>query len=105
VGLWSKKEPSTSEDTLASHLRHPRRTQQVRNTDTLVAWALAPCRDNESVRWECLDGRWVAISLGYGATAGQMLVSDSSGRCESLDSYEDALALAKRWRTAALIRF
>lgn len=101
MGLWSKKEPSTSEDTPAAH---PRRTQRVRNADTLVAWGPAPCRDNESVRWECLDGRWIAIGLGYGATAGQVLVTDSAGRCESVDSYEDALALAKRWRTVALIR-
>jgi hypothetical protein len=102
VGLWSKKAPSTSEDSLASH--RPHRTQQIRNADTLTAWRLVACRDNESVRWECLDGRWVAVGLGYGATAGQVLVTDSSGRCESVDSYEDALALAKRWRTATLVR-
>jgi hypothetical protein len=101
VGLWNKN-PDSAEDSPPE--ASPVRTQQVRNADTLTAWRLAPCRDDESVRWECLDGRWVAVGLGYGATAGQMLVTDSTGRCESLDSYEDALTLAKRWRTAALVR-
>lgn len=103
MGLWSKKAPSTGEDAQAAHRQ--RRPQSVRNAETLVAWGLAPCRENESVRWECVDGRWVAVGLGYGATAGQVLVTDSAGRCESVDSYEDGLALAKRWRTVTLVRF
>ena len=101
MGVWGKK-PEVGSG--LSYGLAPR-FQQIRNSDTLVAWRLAPCHPDESVRWECVDGRWVAIALGFGATAGIVLVMDSAGRCESVDSYEDALTLAKRWRTATLVRF
>jgi hypothetical protein len=34
-----------------------------------------------------------------------VLVTDSAGRCESVESYEDALSLAKRWRTVVIVHF
>jgi hypothetical protein len=67
-------------------------------TSEFVPWRTTRPHEGEAVRWECIDGRWVALSLGHGASLGTVLVTDSSGRCESLDSYEKALTLAKRWR-------
>ncbi len=58
-----------------------------------------PPHDGEAVRWEHFDGRWVALTLGFAATAGKVLVTDSSGRCEAVIRYDDALALARSWRT------
>jgi hypothetical protein len=65
-------------------------------TSEFVPWRTTRPHEGEAVR---VDGRWVALSLGHGASLGTILVTDSSGRCEALDSYESALALAKRWRT------
>ena len=62
-------------------------------------WRLVQTRPDESLRWESTDGRWVSIAVGYGASKGMMLVMDSLGRCEAEARYEDALALAKSWRT------
>lgn len=67
-------------------------------TAELIPWRTTRPHRGEAVRWECVDGRWVALSVGHGASLGTVVVTDSSGRCESLDSYEDALALAKTWR-------
>jgi hypothetical protein len=63
-----------------------------------LPWHVAEPRDDETMRWECADGGWVSIAPGFGATAGMMLVADSAGRCESVASYDDAVALAKSWR-------
>jgi hypothetical protein len=60
---------------------------------------MAPPLVGELARWEALDGRWVSIAEGYGASSGRSIVADSRGQCEAVDSYEDALALAKTWRT------
>jgi hypothetical protein len=68
--------------------------------DLSVPWRLVEARPNESLRWESADGRWVAIAVGYGASAGMMLVMDSLGRCEAVDRYEEALVLAKGWRSS-----
>jgi hypothetical protein len=67
-------------------------------TSEFVPWRTTRPHEGEAVRWECIDGRWVALSLGHGASLGTVVVTDSSGRCESLDGYEAALELAKRWR-------
>ena len=65
----------------------------------LGRWHAGSCRHGERARWETLDGRWVAIAIGCGASAGTIIVADSRGRYEAVDSYEDALALAASWRT------
>lgn len=67
-------------------------------TAEFIPWRTVRPHEGEAVRWECVDGRWIALALGHGESLGAVVVTDSSGRCESLDSYEDALALAKRWR-------
>jgi hypothetical protein len=66
---------------------------------TMLPWRPATPRDGESVRWECVDGRWVAIGLGSGQRAGLAFVHHSGVLCEYVDTYEAALALAKKWRT------
>jgi hypothetical protein len=66
--------------------------------DARAPWRLVEARPDESLRWEATDGRWIAIAVGYGASAGMMLVMDSLGRCEAVERYEDALVLAKSWR-------
>jgi hypothetical protein len=67
-------------------------------TAEFIPWRTTRPHEGEAVRWECVDGRWVALSIGRGASLGSVLVTDSAGRCETLDSYERALELAKRWR-------
>ena len=67
-------------------------------TGDIVLWRTVPAEPGESVRWQCVDGRWVSIAEGHGATAGSFLVSDSSGRCEAVDNPDEALTLAKIWR-------
>ena len=68
-------------------------------TASVIPWRLASPRDEESVRWECIDGRWVALSLGQGDEIHHVILSDSAGRRQLLDSYEQALVLAKLWRS------
>jgi hypothetical protein len=67
-------------------------------TSEFIPWRTTRPHEGEAVRWECVDGRWVSIALGRGASLGTVVVADSGGRCESVDSYESALDLAKRWR-------
>ena len=76
-----------------------RRPRQKANTGAFVPWRTAPPRDGEAVRWECVDGRWVSVTVGHGEDVGSVVVRDSSGRCESIESYEGALELARQWRT------
>lgn len=64
-----------------------------------ITWRLAPPRDPESCRWQSADGRWVALALGGGAELGVVVVTDSSGRRETVESYEEGLALARVWRS------
>lgn len=70
-----------------------------RASEAYVPWRTAQPRAGESVRWECVDGRWITIALGEGGHAGQALVCNAAGQCVYVDSYEEALALAKKWRT------
>ena len=69
-----------------------------RSTAEIVPWRMAPARGNESCRWQHFDGRWVSLTLCHGEDLAKVAVEDSSGRRELVDSYEDALALAKSWR-------
>ena len=66
---------------------------------TMLAWRPASPRDDEWVRWECLDGRWISIGLASGEREGFAFVLHSGVLCEFVDSYEAALALATKWRT------
>jgi hypothetical protein len=67
-------------------------------TGMYVPWRLATAEPGESVRWQCVDGRWVAISLGQGRDAGKTIVSSSEGQRQIVDDYESALKRAKSWR-------
>ena len=62
-------------------------------------WRMVLPHDGERLRWEAGDGRWVSLAEGYSASAGVFLVTDSRGRCESAEIGDDALALARAWRT------
>ncbi len=64
-----------------------------------VPWRPVTPRDGESVRWECVDGRWISIGLAAGKRTGMAMVQNSGVLCEYVETFEDALALAKRWRT------
>jgi hypothetical protein len=70
-----------------------------RPTGGFTRWRVTPAQVGEIARWESLDGRWVAIAMGHGASADKTVVADSRGRFEAVGSYEDAMALAKSWRT------
>jgi hypothetical protein len=63
-----------------------------------VPWRLVTPRGSESCRWQHADGRWVSLALGHAEEIGRVVVSDSNGRRELMDSYEGALALARHWR-------
>jgi hypothetical protein len=58
-----------------------------------------PPRDPESCRWQRVDGRWVAVALAVDEELGRVVVFDSEGKRELVDSYEAALELARSWRT------
>jgi hypothetical protein len=64
----------------------------------VVPWRLVAARRGESCRWECVDRRWVSMTLGEDHELGQVIVSDSSGRRQTCEGYEQALDLAKTWR-------
>jgi hypothetical protein len=64
-------------------------------TGMYVPWRLAAAKAGESVRWENVDGRWVSIALAEG---GKAVVSGSEHPAQTVDNYESALALAKKWR-------
>ena len=64
-----------------------------------VRWQLAPTRGNESIRWQSLDDRWVAIAMGDGDELGYAVVTTSEGHRAVVDSYEEALVVAETWRS------
>ena len=76
-------------------VEQPRR----REVSEYVPWRLVTPRGRESCRWQCTDGRWVALTLGQDDEIGTVIVSGSDGARELIDSYEAALTLARRWRT------
>jgi hypothetical protein len=62
-------------------------------------WQLRPSRPPECCRWVSADGRWVSLTLcPHEQEMGRVLVRESSGRTELVDTYEDALQLARGWR-------
>lgn len=69
-----------------------------RDAEDYVPWRLVTPRATESCRWQSSDGRWVALTLGRDGEIGNVVVTDSKGRRELVDSYEGALELAKSWR-------
>jgi|GEM_PF-4805358 len=69
------------------------------STGTYIRWRLVKPLKEESCRWECVDRRWVSLSIGRAAEAGKVVVEDNAGKRELADSYDSALALAKTWRT------
>ena len=75
------------------------RVRRKDDTGKYVPWRTTSPRGDEAVRWECVDGRWITISLGRDQHAGQALVANAAGQQEYVDSFEDALELAKKWRT------
>ena len=75
------------------------RVRRKDDTGRYVPWRTAPPDEGESVRWECVDGRWITIELGHGDHAGEALVCNAAGQREYVDSFDAALALAKKWRT------
>lgn len=64
-----------------------------------VPWRLVTPRGDESCRWQCTDGRWVALTLGHDDEIGRVVVTDSGGRRQLVEAYESALALARHWRS------
>jgi len=68
------------------------------HTGTFAPWRSTQPAPGESERWQSFDGRWISIALGTGAALGTMIVADSKGRYESVESYETALSLAGSWR-------
>jgi hypothetical protein len=91
----SSNEPSLK--TAAGNDR--RRLSASSGTAMYLPWRPVTPRDGESVRWECVDGRWIAIGLATGKRAGFAFVYHSGVLCEYVETYEQALALAKKWRT------
>ena len=77
----------------------PRRPTPTAAAATYLPWRPVTPRAGESVRWECIDGRWIAIGLGTGKREGLAFVQHSGVLCEYVETYEAALALAKKWRT------
>jgi hypothetical protein len=70
-----------------------------RDSGQFMLWRLISPEGGESCRWMCSDGRWVALMLGHDAELGSVVVTDSTGRRVTVDSYEGGLALAHSWRT------
>ena len=70
-----------------------------RDLSEYVPWRLVNPVGRESCRWQCRDGRWVALTLGHDEEIGRVVVTDSTGRRELVDAYESALVLARHWRT------
>ena len=64
-------------------------------------WRLASAKGTEATRWVSSEGQWIALTIcDEELGLGLVVVKDSSGRHETVDSYEAALALAKSWRLA-----
>jgi hypothetical protein len=61
-------------------------------------WRLVKAVGAESCRWEAHDGRWITISLGLDDEIGTVVIADSEGRRQLVESYEGALEVAKQWR-------
>lgn len=77
------KPPRLDSERLTPLAPRPRTT-----TGMFVPWKTATPRDGEAVRWECVDGRWITVSLGHGAHAGEAMVCNAAGQHEYVDSFE-----------------
>ena len=75
------------------------RARPTPSAGVFIRWRLAAAKDDESVRWESVDGRFVTISLGRDDEAGRAVVADSNGQRRVVETYEEALDLARSWRT------
>ncbi len=62
-------------------------------------WRLVTALSPESCRWQRGDGCWVSITIALESDFESVMVCDSTGREQQVGSYEEALALAKQWRT------
>jgi hypothetical protein len=74
----------------------PQRISKV--LEAIIPWRLVRAHPGESARWESYDARWVTVSLGHGDDLGKVLVTRHDGTRCAVDSFEDALALARQWR-------
>jgi len=72
--------------------------QPRRDSGQFIVWRLVKPHATESCRWETLDGRWISLSLGHDDEIGCVVLCDSQGKRELVESYEGALELAKEWR-------
>jgi hypothetical protein len=80
--------------------RPPPRLRLIREgsaAETWIPWRLRPPKGGESVRWECVDGRWLTVTMTIGDQTG-VIIERSDGWREVLDSYEEALVVAKTLR-------
>jgi hypothetical protein len=89
----SKGEPADNDPRL-----EPLKPRRDTWSGLVIRWHAATPKRTESVRWESIDGRWVAISLGEGDEIGQAIVAASEGKRVVVDSYEAALVMAESWR-------
>ncbi|MDB4970111.1 MAG: hypothetical protein JWN44_5800 [Myxococcales bacterium] len=92
-----KRSAGKSEPDDEPHLE-PLRPRRDTWSGRVIRWHAATPRGGESVRWESIDGRWVAISLGDGDDLGRAVVADAEGQRTVVDSYEEALVVAESWR-------
>jgi hypothetical protein len=69
-----------------------------KDTGQFQVWRLVKPHSGESCRWETVDGRWLTLALGQGDEIGSVVIANSDGRRELVESYEGALELAKEWR-------
>ena len=76
--------------------RFEKRARSSQPTGNFVPWRMCKPMEDESVRWECVDGRWVSITVG---PRGKAFVKSSSGIEEYVDNYERALQYARTLRT------
>jgi hypothetical protein len=74
----------------------PQRISKV--LEAIIPWRLVQAHAGESARWESYDSRWVTVSLGHGDDLGKVIVVRGDGMRRAVESFEDALALAKEWR-------
>jgi hypothetical protein len=62
-------------------------------------WRLALTKGDELCRWEAGDGRWISVRLEVSSDAESVLVEDWGGRRRLASTFEEALKIARRWRT------
>jgi hypothetical protein len=63
-------------------------------------WRSARVRGDEVCRWESTDGRWVTLRFEIPSGTPEVVIEDWGGRRRVVESYEEGLKLARRWRTS-----